>query len=484
MKQMLQRTCFHTRIQEKDVKLKEMVFGYLLGPFCAMISNSIFSSYLSRYYSDILGWTRFGLFAGVLPVVSIVFVVAGNLLVGRFIDRTRTPEGKARPYLLLAIPLSIAATLFLFLVPLKGNGFLQMLLIALSYNFYYAVAYPCYYTAHSSMVALSTRNSDQRGLLATLSNASMVAAAGIGASIAVPILLQPVLFVTGPGQTLDIAKSYENWRLVSVAMAVLTAAGILLEYYFTRERLTEEGAGTATEEIPARKHMAACVREKYWWMVMLFVLVFQMGQFLKNTSMSYYARWMFDSVLGSANPEAASGTLMSALGLIGGLPSAAGMLIAWPLAKRLGKKNAIVLGMLLSLAGGFVAFLNVHSFAAVCTGVVCKAVGIIPAQYVLLAVVSDVLDYLEKKNGFRSDGFTMSIYGAIMVGLLGLAIGVVNGALSLSGYDASLTRQGSGAEGVLILVYLGADMISFGLSILLLWRMDVEKALKRQATEK
>ncbi len=40
------------------------------------------------------------------------------------------------------------------------------------------------------MVSLSTRNANQRGLLATLSNASTVAAAGIGASILVPILLQ------------------------------------------------------------------------------------------------------------------------------------------------------------------------------------------------------------------------------------------------------------------------------------------------------
>jgi GPH family glycoside/pentoside/hexuronide:cation symporter len=235
------------------------------------------------------------------------------------------------------------------------------------------------------------------------------------------------------------------------------------------------GLPQAAEVIPRKTHVSACTHDKYWWMVILFVLFFQMGQLVKNTSMSFYVRWMFDSVLTAADPESASGALMSTLGLIGGLPSAVGMVIAWPLANKLGKKRAIVIGLIFSLLGGIVAFLGVHNFVMVCTGVVLKAVGIIPAQYVMLAVVSDVLDHLEAKNGFRSDGFTMSIYGSIMVGLLGLAVGIVSGLLGATGYDATLTRQPAAAENVLIFVYLGMDMVAFVASIVLLWRMDVEK---------
>ena len=121
------------------------------------------------------------------------------------------------------------------------------------------------------------------------------------------------------------------------------------------------------------------------------------------------------------------------------------------------------------------AFVDVHNFALVCVGVVLKAVGIIPAQYVILAVVSDVLDHLEAKNGYRSDGFTMSIYSAIMVGLFGLAIGIVSGMLGACGYDATLVKQTASAENALVFTYLMMDMISFVLTIVLLFRMDVEK---------
>ena len=477
LKKTVEQPVFKTRIRSDEVKIPEIALGYFLAPFCAMLANSIFGAYLTRYFADVLGWTKFGAgaFAALLPIVSVVFVVLGNLLIGKWIDNTRTTAGKARPYLFASIPLLTVAIIMMFESPNNGS-LLQMIWIAVCYNLYYSIAYPCYYTAHSSMVSLSTRNTDKRGLLATMSNASMVAAAGVGASIVVPILLQSYMFSYN-GTSLDVAASYAHWRVLSIVFALVTAFGIILEYYFTRERITEETMELSQEAdvISMKTHVNACTRDKYWWMVILYVLFFMMGQLVKNTSMSFYARWMFDSVLNAADPESASGTLMSMLGLIGGLPSAVGMIIAWPLANKLGKKRAIVIGLIFSVLGGAVAFLGVHNFRMVCAGVVLKAVGIIPSQYVMMAVISDVLDHLEANNGFRSDGFTMSIYGSIMVGLLGLAVGIVSGLLGVTGYDASLIRQPAAAENVLIFVYLGMDILTFIVSIFLLWRMDVEK---------
>ena len=477
LKKTVEQPVLRTRIKSDEVKIPEIALGYFLAPFCAMLANMIFGAYLTRYYADVLGWTKFGAgaFAALLPIVSVIFVVLGNLSVGKWIDNTRTTAGKARPYLFAAIPLLTLAIIMMFTSPNNGS-ILQMIWIAVSYNLYYSIAYPCYYTAHSSMVSLSTRDTDKRGLLATMSNASMVAAAGVGASIVVPILLQSYMFSYN-GTSLDVAASYAHWRVLSIGFTLITVLGIILEYYFTRERISEETMDLqrTAEDIPMKTHVDACTKDKYWWMVILYVLFFMMGQLVKNTSMSFYARWMFDSVLSAADPESASGAMMSTLGLIGGLPSAVGMVIAWPLANKLGKQRAIVIGLIFSVLGGAVAFMGVHNFKMVCAGVVLKAVGIIPSQYVMLAVISDVLDHLEAKNGFRSDGFTMSIYGSIMVGLLGLAVGIVSGLLGVTGYDATLVKQPVAAENVLIFVYLGMDILTFIVSIFLLWRMDVEK---------
>lgn len=467
-----------TRITSANVKPKEMLLGYFLGPFCAFISNAIFGSYLNRYYSDVIGWTdtaKYGMFSALLPMVSVIFVIIGNLLVGRLIDNTRTSQGKARPYLLLSAPLVVVAIALLFLIPADASPLVQMVWIAVSYNIYYAVAYPFFYTGHSSMVGLSTRNSGHRGMLATFSNASGVAAVGIGASILIPMLLQKYLFVEHNG-IIDTAASYNNWRIVMVALCIVTFIGIMLEYYFTRERITEENVklDIKEEKLSMKKQLKACVSNKYWWMIILYFLLFQLGGLVKNGSMSYYCRWMFDGI----TTEAAAGTAMGTLGLIGGIPTAVGMAVAWPIANKLGKQRAVVYGLILSVLGGLVSFINVHSFVIVCVGVILKGIGSIPAMYVTLALLSDVLDHLEAKNGFRSDGFTMSVYGAIMVGMTGLGNGIINVLLTASGYNASAAVQNESVSTMLVVVYLGMELACYALIVVFLSFLKVEKHIK------
>ena len=48
--------------------------------------------------------------------------------------------------------------------------------------------------------------------------------------------------------------------------------------------------------------------------------------------------------------------------------------------------------------GGLVSFLDIHNFTIVCIGVILKGIGSIPAMYVTLALLSDVLDHLEAKK--------------------------------------------------------------------------------------
>ncbi len=53
----------------------------------------------------------------------------------------------------LALTLSVASVL-MFIVPFEGMA--KMVWIAIAYNLYYAVAYPIYNTANSTMIPVST----------------------------------------------------------------------------------------------------------------------------------------------------------------------------------------------------------------------------------------------------------------------------------------------------------------------------------------
>ena len=470
---------FKTKITSANVKTPEMLIGYFIAPFSALISNAIFGSYLNRYYSDIIGWTdatKFGMFSTLLPILSTILILVGNLWIGRLIDNTRTSQGKARPYMLISVPLVTLAIALIFITPENVSPKIQMIWIALSYNLYYAFSYPFFYTSHSSMVSLSTRNSKDRGVLATMSNASFVAAVGIGASIIVPTFLQKYLFVSLNG-TIDPVSSYQNWKIVMIALCIVTFFAILLEYYFTRERITEENVKLQIKEEPLSLGQQAkvCINNKYWWIIIGHFFLFQLGGLIKNGSMSYYTRWMFTGI----TDEASAGVAMGALGLIGGLPTAIGMVIAWPLAKKLGKRKAILIGLIISILGALVSFIDVHNFVIVCIGIVLKGVGSIPAMYVTLALLSDVLDHLEAKNGFRSDGFTMSVYSAIMVGLIGLGSGIINFLLSSSGYDPTNFIQNESVQNILVLSFLGIEIICYTIIVFLMIFLDVEKNIEK-----
>ena len=141
-KKLAEKPVFKTRIKSDQVKLSEIAIGYFLAHFCAMFANAIFGAYLNRYYVDVLGWTIFGAFATLLPIVSVIFVVLGNLMIGQWIDNTRSTQGKARPYMIIAAPMLTIAIILKFMTPTKGNNAVQMIWIAVSYNMYYALAYP------------------------------------------------------------------------------------------------------------------------------------------------------------------------------------------------------------------------------------------------------------------------------------------------------------------------------------------------------
>lgn len=82
-----------TAIRTDEVKAPEMLIGYFIGPFGAMLSSGIFTSFLQAYLGDVLGLDAG--FLSVLQLVSTALIVAANLIVGQLIERMHCLEGNA-----------------------------------------------------------------------------------------------------------------------------------------------------------------------------------------------------------------------------------------------------------------------------------------------------------------------------------------------------------------------------------------------------
>lgn len=465
-----------SRVCNENVKLPEMLFGYLAGPFGALLASGIFTSILQSYFTDVLKLSLS--FLTTLQLVSTILIVAANLVVGQLIERTRCLAGKARPWILLsALTLSVASVL-MFIVPFEGT--LKMVWIAVAYNLYYAVAYPIYNTANSTLIPLSTRNSQQRGTLASLTNMAGLGVMGAG-SMVFPIL---VSFALKENQFL--------WFVAMLAVAIFSGLTIYLQYLFTRERVTEELAGQAkTEEKKAApsigKQLKAVAGEKMWWIVMLFYIGFQWSGAMKNGSMTYFCKWVLDnSFFGTTDAWGASQSLLSILGAV---PMAAAAVIVAPLCNKFGKRIVCMIGMLLGAVGGVIAGLGGSNIIPVAIGVALKCLGSAPACYMILALLADVIDHIEYKSFIRTDGLTMSIYSSIMVAATPVCNAIFSAMLGIGGYnqDADVAMgvlgQSEAAKAMISTSYIWVETVAFVVCAVLIFLFTIEKDLPREQQE-
>lgn len=474
-----------SKIKSRSVKLfPEVALGYLVGPMFALISNGIVNTYLFQYYDKILGLKSSALlFETLLPIISSIVIIIGNLLIGKLINRKPTAAGKARPLILLGLPILAIALLLLFIVPMNydaaGNpqapSIWSLLMITIGYNLYYALAYPFYFTPHSALVNLSTRDGSARSLLATASNGAVLAAAGLSGMVG-PILVDLIgLLPREAGDGKDAVTAMEansKWTILMIIMIVLLVIGCLFEYYFTRERITEESfAIQVNEDVKTAKEekktsmleqVKICVHDKYWWLIILFFFFYQFGGQLKNSDASWYAQ--------AFSNNGSDISLAGYISIVGSIPTALGMVVIWPLANRFGKSNCIKVGaifaFLMGIAGFVVLLPNISSNAGLVSTVsivtsCLKALGTVPAMYISMALMSDVLDHQEALYGKRTDGFTMAVYGSIIVGLTGIANGIIVGLNGINGFSyrdsvannrVLNTALFSGAEGVCYLI--------------------------------
>ena len=139
---LLEKRIFHSRVKSDNVKASEKWLGYLIGPAGALLLNAVLATYLNVYYTDVLNLTHIwgGIFLTVFPIVSKVIDAITNIVFGYVIDRTKTKQGKARPWLLLSAPLVALSGVLLFTVPQASEG-VQVVWVMLSYNLFYSFAY-------------------------------------------------------------------------------------------------------------------------------------------------------------------------------------------------------------------------------------------------------------------------------------------------------------------------------------------------------
>ena len=416
-------------VKSAEVTNKEKWLGYLLGPAGALLLNAVLATYLNVYYTDVLNLTPLwnGLFLAIFPIVSKIIDAITNIIMGQVIDRTKTKEGKARPWLFFSAFLLPVTGILLFTVPSAGET-VKVIWVMLSYNLFYSFAYTIFNMSHGLMVPLSTRDSTARGSLSVFNQITTIMMSGILVALVFPMLIMPV-----------IGADKSKWILLMSVLSILALPLTLLEYFFTKERITEEveKSGQEQEKAPFREQMKLLFSDKYMLLIYGFFLVTTIGTTIKNLGLVYYCNY----VLGTYN----DGITQMLVSVIGGIPMGIGIFAVWPLAKKFGKRKVTMVGCILIAIGSMICWMFPKDMVIVLIGQFIKNMGGLPGSYVFMALFADCLDHLEWKTNDRMDGTAMSIYNIIAVAMVGIMTGVFNWMLARAGYLAPITA-GSASE--------------------------------------
>lgn len=470
---LLNKPVFHSRVKSEDVKASEKWLGYLVGPAGALLLNAVLATYLNVYYTDVLGLTGLwgGAFLAVFPIISKIIDAITNVIMGYIIDHTKTSEGKARPWLLISAPLVAVTGILLFTVP-NASDTVQAIWVMVSYNLFYSFAYTIFNMSHNLMVPLSTRNTEERGSLSVFNQIATIMMSGIIVALIFPMVIMPVLGV-------DKSK----WVTVMVILSVIALPLTLMEYYFTKERVTLENADAKEDKVPYKKVLQAIFTDKYMIIIYLYFLIYVCASSYKNLGLVYFCNY----VLGTYN----DGITQTLISVIGGIPMGIGIFAVWPLAKKFGKRNLTMAGFVLYSVGSAICWIFPENMVVVLIGQFIKNIGGLPCSYVFMALFADVLDHMEWKHNFRVDGLAMSVYNIIAVSSVGIVTGIFNAVLAKSGYVAPyvneagelIASQSESVKSAITFAFVGLESITGIVLVVLLAFLTVEKHIKKEQAE-
>ena len=404
-----------SRIQTEDTRKSEQWLGYFLGPCLVhMIYTGIAGTYLMQFYTDVLGLA--GVILTMMPLIAKVLSGVIGFFIGRIIDKTRTVQGKARPWILISGPMLAVCGFLLYAVP-QASYALQIAWVVVSYNLFFSLAFSVYSLSHAMMVPLSTRNTKQRDSLAMLSSMAISMLPGALTTVAMPLLVRQI----GVG---DAARG--SWLTVMGILSVFAIPATLIEYFFTKERVTTQLADSALDTSFSRQ-IHACFHNRYWLLVMAFTLLLHICNSMSTSSMLYYCNW----VLGNSVESGATKQLM--VNIIGQAPMGFGIVILWPLVRKFGKKKVTIPGFALAAMGSLLVLLAGNRMSLVLAGLLVKSTGSLPT-YVMASYLADVLDHVEEKEGMRADGFSASVSSMTQTVALGLCQTILLAGISAFGY--------------------------------------------------
>lgn len=421
--------------------------GYMFGDFGNDFTFILSSSFMLKFYTDVMGIDA--AVVGLLMMAARFVDAVTDVTMGQIVDRSKpTKDGKFKPWIKrMCGPVAIASFL-IYQSGLAGLPYgIKVLWMVVTYILWGSIFYTSINIPYGSMASAVSADPKDRAELSTWRTIGATLA-GLVIGVGTPMFA----YETVNGNTV---LSGSRMTIIAGVFAVMAIICYLLCFNLVRERVE---VPANSEKLKIGRLLKSLVTNRS----LLGIIAAAIALLLAMLTMQGMAGYVFPNYYGNATAQSVS----SFAG------SAAMLLICAPLAVKLsakfGKKELSVVSCA-SAAVVYLICLIVHpSNPFVYVGFFTLAyIGLGFFNTVIWAMITDVIDDAEVKNGVREDGTIYSVYSFARKLGQALSAGLTGSLLTMIGYTQATAFDPEVTERIFQLSCI-APIIGFSLVALFL----------------
>lgn len=414
--------------------------SYGTGAVAKDMVYSLVAGFLMYYYNTVLGISAS--FVGVLFMAARLFDAFNDPLMGVIIDKTRTPLGKFRPWLLIGTGTNAVILYLMFSIPSQLSGSMLLAYASIAYILW-GITYTIMDIPYWSMIPALTEPGRDR------ENLSVIARSAAGFGFALPVGLTMVLVPLLGGK-----NEYAGFSRVALIVAVLFVVGIIITTLNVKEKVPE------TEKKPkVRDLFRALAQNDQALVVVVSIVMFNASLYLTNQLALYFFR--FD--IGNA-------ALFGIFGTVGGAAQILAMLCIPVLRKKFSSKSILVGGIITTISGYALLFimgtLNMTNMVLLSIAAIIIFMGFGIATVLTTVFLANTVDYGEWKNRQRTESVVFSLQTFVVKLASAFSVLIAGVGLDLVGLDVDAATQTASTLLGLRFLMVVVPMIGLALSIL------------------
>ena len=410
--------------------------GYMFGDFGNDFTFILSTTILMKFYTDIMGVSA-GVVGTLMMLARFVDAIT-DVTMGRITDATKpTKAGKFKPWLVrMCVPVALAS--FLMYAPGLATEAVQswsngtrIAYLSITYILWGSFCYTGINIPYGSMAsAISPEPADRASLSTFRTMGGMLA--GMVVNVGLPLIAYETV-VSATGEKLSVMNG-QKVALSAAIFSVLAIVCYLLAYHLITERVPYQAPEKKEKQPTVVQMLKNAVKNR----ALISIIVASILQLLAQLTMQNMNSYIYPDYYGNA-----AGQSISSLVMMGGMILAAAL--TKPMTNKFGKAEVSAFSCILATVVCIVTWLfkpaNMWVFIAL-QGL--NWIGLGMFSMVCWAMITDVIDYSEIKNGVREDGSVYALYSFARKLGQAVAAGLAGWLLEAIGYNNNAIAQGVG----------------------------------------